>query len=119
MPAEQLPNNPYARPVNATRPEGQMLVGAFYGERARDKQLAGLYGRDVSPANRYSGRAVVAPVDMDGEAIPIEPPKPKRGRPPGTKNRVKATIDDIAPLDEIADDSYSPGIAITEDDLFG
>jgi hypothetical protein len=45
---------------------------------------------------------------------PPEPPKPKRGRPPGTKNRVKATIDDIAPLDELDDQP-----TITEDDLFG
>lgn len=106
------PNNPYARPVNATRPEGQMLVGEFYGKRAGDKQLAGSHGRDVSPANRFSGREPVVPVDMDADS---EEPRPRRGRPPGSKNRTKATIDDIAPLDDV----ISEETAITEDDLFG
>ena len=117
MPENVLPNNPYARPINATRPEGQMLQGEYYGQRASDKQLAGLHGRQVSPANRYSGTAIAVPDGME----PPPPDRPKRGRPPGTKNRVKATIDDIVPLDEI-EDSYSPGIEeppVTEDDLFG
>lgn len=99
MPDNALPNNPYARPINATRPEGQMLVGEFYGKRADDKQLAGLHGRDVSPASRYSGRSVVTPVDMDAESQP----KPKRPRGPKAD---KVVIDEPQP-------------AITEDDLFG
>jgi hypothetical protein len=109
MPEQLLPNNPYARPVNATRAEGQMLQGEYYGQKAGDKALSHeTGGRQVSPANRYAGVAAATPVDMDSP----EPPKPKRGRPPGPK-REKATIDSIAPLDEI-----DPP-AVTEDDLFG
>lgn len=110
------PNNPYARPINATKPEGQMLQSEYYGERAGDKKLAGLREQQVSPASRYVGRAIATPVDM--EALAAERPTgPRRGRPPGSKNkpRERATIDDIAPLDEIEAEEA----AITEDDLFG
>lgn len=115
MPDTPIPNNPYARPINATRPEGQMLVGEFYGERAGDKTLAGHNGRQVSPASRFVSKAIAVPAEME---FKVDEPRRKRGRPPGSKNRVKATIDDIVPLDEI-DDSYSQGITITEDDLLG
>lgn len=117
---DALPNNPYARPINATRPEGQMLVGEFYGQRATDKQLAGIHGRQVSPASRYVGKAIAVPADVVGPP----PDRPRRGRPPGSKNRVKATIDDIVPLSELEEPATSPSDdnehdAITEDDLFG
>lgn len=111
MPENVLPNNPYARPINATRPEGQMQVGEFYGKRATDKTLAGHNGRKVSPANRYTGVATAVPVDMDAP----EPPKPKRGRPPkATPNPEPTSLntDATSPTDEQVS-------AITEDDLFG
>jgi len=105
-------NDPYSRPINATRPEGQMLQGEFYGEKATSKVLHGATGGRA--VHQVRPMASVVPT-WPGETAPPEPPKPKRGRPPGSKNRTKATIDDIAPLDEIeAEES-----AVTEDDLFG
>ena len=130
MPDQVLPNNPYARPINATHPEGQMLQGEYYGERSSDKSLAGHGGRQVSSASRFVSKAIAVPVDMDapdGMSAPSEP-KRKAGRPPGSKNRVKATIDDIVPLDELEEpttpspDVTSPSdeqATVTEDDLFG
>lgn len=102
---DSKPNNPYARPVNATRSEGQMLVGEFYGTRANDKQLAGLRGRQVAPASRFAGRAVAVPVDMDAPK-----PKPTRKRKATTLN-----TDATSP----SDDNTGVAPAITEDDLFG
>ena len=61
------PNNPYARPVHATK-ESAMIASEFYGTRrgarATDKTInhaAG--GRNVAPASRYQavGNAYVAP----------------------------------------------------------
>lgn len=96
-----LPNNPYARPVNATRPEGQMLVGEFYGTRATDKQLAGTHGRQVSPANRFSGSAIAVPDGM--ELPPTSKPKRTRKRTDNTATLVEPQVEPT----------------ITEDDLFG
>lgn len=85
-----------------------MLQGEFYGERATDKQLAGHKERKVSPANRYFGSAVTAPVDMDA---PPEKPKSKRVRGPKP---------DMVILDEQSPEpNGQPLAAITEDDLFG
>ena len=110
MPAESLPNNPYARPINATRSEGQMLQSEYYGERAQDKQLAGHGGRKVSPANRFVGNAVTVPVDMDA-------PKPK------TTRRKRSTTPSPEPTTPTTDATSlsddNTGAPITEDDLFG
>jgi len=83
-----------------------MLVGEYYGERAQDKQLAGLHGRKVSPANRYTGRAVTVQVDLDA---PSEKPKRMRGPKPD-----KVIVDEVPP-----EPNGQPLDAITEDDLFG
>ena len=103
MPDNVLPNNPYARPINATRPEGQMLQNEYYGKRSTDKQLAGIHGRQVSPANRYYGRSAVTPVDMDA---------PANGQPLAKPKRPRGLKADKVVVDE-------PVAAITEDDLFG
>lgn len=110
MPAEPLPNNPYARPINATRPEGQMLQGEYYGERAHDKQLAGHGGRKVSPANRYAGRAIAVPVDMDALPTRRSAVRKRKVTTPSPEPTTP-TADATSPSDE-----QSP---ITEDDLFG
>ena len=124
-------NEPYSRPINATRLEGQMLQGEFYGDKASDKVLhQATGGRAVHQVRPMSS---VVPAWPDQQPTQSAPPQPKRGRPPGSKNRVKATIDDIAPLDEIdppstlpnsdatspSDDATRVTDAITEDDLFG
>ena len=103
---EPLPNNPYARPINATRSEGQMLQGEFYGERASDKKLAGHRDRKVSSANRFVGNAIAVPANMDAL-----PEKPKRTRGPKAD---KVIIDEQPP-----EPNGQPLAAITEDDLFG
>ena len=119
MPEIVRPNNPYARPINATRPEGQMLVGEFYGERARDKRLSHeTGGRSVAPANRYSGAGIVEPVDMDA------PPKRGRGRPPGSKTRPRdpltGAVIDVEPIpDPDVIDVPLDLLDVPEDDLFG
>ena len=135
------PNNPYDRPINATRSEGQMLQSEFYGERAGDKKLAGVRDQQVSPASRFVGRAVAVPVDMDAvmakkpkpapsvviESEPLEPippivsvdtilpPPPRpRGRPKGSKDS-KPRLTNA----EIDQNREAMIASITEDDLFG
>jgi hypothetical protein len=67
------PNNPYARPINATK-EGAMTVGEFYGTRATDQVLTHAGGkRDTSPASRYQ-----AVGNADPTVKPSPPPKAKR-----------------------------------------
>ena len=99
-------NDPYSRPINATRPEGQMLQGEYYGEKAHDKQLHGA----------TSGREVhqVRPMQSVVPAWPEpEPPKPTRKRKTATPNPepTTPTLDASSPSDEQS--------TITEDDLFG
>jgi hypothetical protein len=88
------PNNPYSRPINATKGEA-MTVGEYYGQRATDKTLnhaAG--GRDVSPASRYQavGHAPVAVIQ------------------PALKPKAKRTITNVI---------SEPEAAVTAEDLFG
>lgn len=92
-------NDPYSRPINATKPEGQMLQGEFYGSKASDKTLHGATGgRQV---HQVRSMPSVVPAWPDEEPAP----KPKRERKPrGPK--ADAVIVDEPP-------------AITEDDLFG
>lgn len=104
---EPKPNNPYERPIHATRPEGQMLVGEFYGARATDKTLAGHGGRQVAPASRYVGQAIAVPVDMDAPK-----PQPTRKRKAATPSPDATSPSDEQSLTTVV----SP---ITEDDLFG
>lgn len=90
-------NDPYSRPINATRPEGQMLQGEYYGEPASDKALHGATG----------GRAVhqVRPMPSVVPAWPEVEPAQKARKPRGPKAD-KVVVDE-------------PPAAITEDDLFG
>lgn len=120
MPDTPLPNNPYARPIHATRPEGQMLQGEYYGERAKDKSLAGHHGRQVSSASRFVGRAIAVPVDMDAPPAPKTTRKRKAATPspdassPSNEQPAVLTV----PPDEQLEPNGQP-LAITEDDLFG
>lgn len=105
-----LPNNPYARPINATKPEGQMLQSEYYGKRSGDKTLSHeTRGRQVSPANRFASKVIAVPVDMDA----LTGTAPKRKRKAATPNPEPTTpsLDVTSPSDE------QP--VITEDDLFG
>ena len=110
-------NDPYSRPINATRLEGQMLQGEFYGDKASDKALhQATGGRAV---HQVRPMASVVPTWPDAKPTPPTTPSPDVTSPSDEqsppKKRVKATIDDIAPLDEI----LAEEAAITEDDLFG
>lgn len=105
------PNNPYARPIHATRPEGQMLQGEYYGEHATDKTLAGHHGRKVSPANRFVGNATAVPVDMDAVVVPTKS-KERKVRERQAAAPTSPKTDATSPSDEQVP-------SITEDDLFG
>lgn len=97
---EPLPNNPYARPINATRPDAK-LVGEYYGSQSTDKRRSHETGnREVAPANRFQSGVTAVPAWPD-EAPALAKPKTKRG-PKADK--------------VIVDESPAP---ITEDDLFG
>jgi len=107
---EPRPNNPYARPINATRPDA-VLVSEHYGSRSTDKRRSHeTSGRDVSPANRFQSGVTAVPQWPD-EAKP----KPKAKRAPKTTPSPEPT--------SLNTDSTSPTDAdsgvITEDDLFG
>jgi hypothetical protein len=105
---EPLPNNPYARPINATRPDAK-LVGEYYGQSDTSKRRSHETGnREVAPANRFQSSVTAVPAWPD-EA----PAKPKRGRPPKTTPSPEPTT--------LNSDATSPSDdkSITEDDLFG
>jgi hypothetical protein len=94
------PNNPYARPINATRPDA-VLQSEHYGQRATDKRRSHeTKGREVSPAGRFQSGVTAVPAWPDAEPAPTKP-KTKRG-PKADK--------------VIVDEQPAP---ITEDDLFG
>ena len=114
-------NDPYSRPINATRPEGQMLQGEFYGEPATDKALHGATGGRA--VHQVRAMASVVPSWPDVE----EPAKPRRGRPPGSKNKVATSSPKATTLSpetttlntDVTSPSNEQSAAITEDDLFG
>lgn len=57
------PNNPYDRPINATK-DTATTIGELYGTRATDKKLNHAAGdRNVSPAAKYQavGNAYESP----------------------------------------------------------
>lgn len=89
-------NDPYSRPINATRPEGQMLQGEFYGDKASDKRLH----------NATGGREVhqVRPMPSVVPTWPEDQPASKARKPRGPK------------ADKVITDEQP---SITEDDLFG
>jgi hypothetical protein len=102
------PNNPYARPINATRPDA-VLVSEHYGQRSTDKRRSHETGnREVSPANRFQSGVTAVP------AWPDEAPAPaKRKRAPrATPSPEPTTLNSDAT-------SPSDDKSITEDDLFG
>jgi len=105
---ESRPNNPYARPINATRPDA-VLVGEYYGQRDTSKarnHAAG--GRESAPANRFQSGVTAVPAWPD-EAQP----KPKAKRTPKTTPSPEPT----SPNSDAT--SPSDDKSITEDDLFG
>ena len=86
------PNNPYARPIDATK-ESAKLVGEYYGTRATDKKLNHAAGdRNVSPASRYQ-------VAGNAYGAPTTKAKPRGPKP------VKVIVDEVP--------------AVTAEDLFG
>lgn len=90
------PNNPYARPINATK-DSAMTIGEYYGTRATDKAInhaAG--GRNVSPASRYQA---VGLSNSPTASKPAATPKPRK---PKAESH-----------------STSNGAAVTAEDLFG
>lgn len=107
-------NDPYSRPINATRPDAQ-LVGEFYGRPATDKARNHAAGRVAAAGVR--ALPSVVPVDMDA-------------RPPvKLEKKVKKPRKPAEPPAPTADDAYveythveTPIEAeppITEEDLFG
>lgn len=98
------PNDPYSRPINATKPEGQMLQGEFYGEKATDKQLhRAIGGRPV-----HQVRPMVSVVPNWPEQPKPKPVREKKARGPKPD---KVIVDEVP-----AEPQPEP---ITEDDLFG
>ena len=104
-------NDPYSRPINATRPEGQMLQGEFYGDKATDKALHSATG----------GRAVhqVRPMQSVVPDWPEDRPTPPTTR----KKKVTTPTPDVTlpngDASSPSDDAARVTDAITEDDLFG
>lgn len=93
------PNNPYRRPINATK-ESAMPVGEFYGKHATDKAInhaAG--GRNVAPASRYQavGNAWEPPTTPNTDATSPNQPKPKRGKSqaPAPTTEAAVTAEDL------------------------
>jgi hypothetical protein len=75
------PNNPYGRPVNATK-ESAKTIGEYYGTRATDKtHINASGGRNVAPASRYQavGNAYESPTGEKSKpkAKPKSKPEPE------------------------------------------
>jgi hypothetical protein len=73
------PNNPYARPVHATK-ESAQTIGEYYGTLAKTTALnhaAG--GRNASPASRFQavGNAYVPPMTPSHDTTSPKKPKSK------------------------------------------
>lgn len=104
-------NDPYSRPINATKPEGQMLQGEFYGDKATDKALhRGTQGRPV-----HQLRPMVSVVPAWPDETPAEAVKPTRKRKSSSPN-----TDATSPSDsEIPLPAEPLAPSVTEDDLFG
>ena len=106
---EPHPNNPYARPINATRPDAK-LVGEYYGQSDKSKRRSHETGnREVAPANRFQSSVTAVPAWPDEQPQP----KPKAKRAPKTTHSPEPTTpnsDATSPSDDKS---------ITEDDLFG
>jgi hypothetical protein len=107
---EPHPNNPYARPINATRPDAK-LVGEYYGSQSTDKRRSHETGnREVSPANRFQSSVTAVP------AWPDEAPAPtKRKRAP----RATPSPEPTSPSTDATSPTDANAGVITEDDLFG
>jgi hypothetical protein len=105
------PNNPYQRPINATK-ESAMPVAEFYGTkrgaRATDKAINHAAGnRNVSPASRYQAVGHSnAPTTPTPDVTSPSKAKSKRGK--------------VAPAAPTTAPSTSDvGKAVTAEDLFG
>lgn len=104
------PNNPYERPINATRSDA-VLQSEFYGSRATDKRRSHeTGGREVAPANRYQSNVTAVPQWPD-EATP----KLKAKRTP----RATPSPEPTSPNSDVTSPSDADAGVITEDDLFG
>lgn len=100
-------NDPYSRPINATKPEHVRAMD-YYGTPVEDRKPVGLAGNP----NAARVRALPSVVPM----WPDKPkPKPKAKAKRGPKPD-KVIIDEPTTLNP---DATSPSEAITEDDLFG
>jgi hypothetical protein len=111
-------NDPYSRPINATRPEGQMLQGEFYGEHATDKRLHNATGGRVVHQVRPMQSVVPAWPEAETESAP----KTTRKRKPTTPSPEPTTpTTDVTSLsdEQSPEPNGQPLDAITEDDLFG
>lgn len=119
-------NDPYSRPINATRPDAR-LVGEHYGRLATDKARSHAAG----PVAAAGVRALpsVVPVDMDALARAraegkLEKKVPKQRKPEPEPEAATPSPDVTSPS---ADEPYveythiedAPEPPITEEDLFG
>ena len=113
------PNNPYARPINATRPDA-VLQSEHYGQRSTDKRRSHeTAGREVAPASRYRSGVTAVPAWPEDQLAPF---KAKRKRTPKATPSPEATSpnsDATSPSDEHTHVPTESVGAITEDDLFG
>ena len=85
------PNNPYARPINATK-ESAKTVGELYGTPATGKAHVHAAGPGkASPAARYqaAGNAYVAP------STPAAPAKKEKAKPYSAQNKEAITAKDL------------------------
>jgi hypothetical protein len=107
-------NDPYSRPINATRPDA-VVQGEFYGTLDTSKARNHAAGaNDATPAGRFqSGVSVVPtwpkPIPKDNlgpEGKPVVTPADNAPTPPPTTPNTDTT-------------SLSDDESITEDDLFG
>lgn len=120
-------NDPYSRPINATRPE-HVLVGEHYGERSKHSQRTAVAGNDGGRAAApYRGEPVV-PDEFKPTKVskrkgtpsdPVSLPLLTHNQPLVTDSQdpTSPSPDTSSPSDDDTPDMPEP--VITEEDLFG
>jgi len=107
-------NDPYSRPINATRPDA-VLQGEHYGTLDTSKARNHAAGaNDATPAGRYQSGVSVVPTWP--KPIPKDDPGPE-GKPVVTPPPRASHSDDPTTLNTDAT-SPSDDKSIMEDDLF-
>jgi len=106
-----LPNNPYARPINATQPHHAAVIG-LYGRPATDK------ARSVAAGPNDATQLRALPSVVPHWPDPIYKNEAKAPRKQRAKKEATPNPEPTSPSPDVSSPSDAQS-TVTEDDLFG